>query len=138
MPPIRRRLAFAVLILVPGMALVVTTHGQDDKAAPTRAQFMRKKLELSKEILEGLTTENYAKISKNAKALKVMSQAAEWEVPTIPDVEHYLPYTAEFQRITTDLMKKAEAKNLDGATLDFVRLTTSCVNCHKYVRAVKD
>lgn len=137
MPQIRRWRAFASIAVVSVVGFGLTTVGQDEKA-PTRAQFMRKKLELSKNVLEGLTTENYTLIAKNAKALKVMSQAAEWEVPTIPDVEHYLPYTAEFQRITTDLIKKAEAKNLDGATLDFVRLTTSCVNCHKYVRMGKD
>jgi hypothetical protein len=96
---------------------------------------MRKKLELAKNILEGLTLEDYALIAKNAKALRVLSQAAEWEVPTIPDVDNYLRYTDEFQRITGDMAKKSEAKNLDGATLDYVRMTTSCVNCHKYVRA---
>jgi hypothetical protein len=129
------------LALTPLLALVLTTAGQEPDErptrAPTRAQFMRKKLEFAKNVLEGLTTEDYALVAKNAKGLRLLSQAAEWEVPTIPDVENYLAYTVEFQRITSDMAKKAEAKNLDGATLDYVRMTTNCVNCHKYVRTTK-
>jgi hypothetical protein len=127
----RQPIVVALVALVPALMLVVRSAGQDAK----RAEFMRKKLELSKNLLEGLTTEDFSLIAKNAKALRVMSQAAEWEAPTIPDVDNYLSHTAEFQRITGDMIKKADAKNLDGATLDFVRMTTSCVNCHKYVRS---
>jgi hypothetical protein len=130
-------LALGTFVVVTLAAIVVSSRGQVEQPGPTRAQFMRKKLDLSKNVLEGLTTEDYKLIIKNAKALRVMSQAAEWQVPTIPNVEHYLPYTAEFQRITGDMIKKAEAKNLDGVTLGFVQMTTSCVNCHKYVRDVK-
>jgi hypothetical protein len=30
--------------------------------------------------------------------------------------------------------RKAKDKNIDGATLAYLRLTMNCVNCHKYVR----
>ncbi len=63
-----------------------------------------------------------------------MSAAAEWEVPTIPSAQEYLVFTGEFQRLCDDLDAKAKEKNLDGATLAFLRITMSCVNCHKYVR----
>ena len=32
------------------------------------------------------------------------------------------------------MQAKAKAKNLDGATLAYVRLTMNCIECHKYVR----
>ena len=51
-------------------------------------------------MLEGLTLENYDAISKNAKALKRLSEAAEWEVPTIPNATDYVAFTSEFQRHT--------------------------------------
>ena len=103
---------------------------------PTRREFMRTKLESSRKILEGLTLEDYDLIAKGAKELKALSRAAEWEVPTIPNADDYVVYTGEFQRLADELSRKAREKNLDGATLAYFRLTTSCVNCHKYVRSV--
>jgi hypothetical protein len=73
-------------------------------------------------------------IEKGAKAMKKLSQAAEWEVPTIPSVPEYIVFTSEFQRLADEVAQKARDKNIDGATLAYVKLTMSCVNCHKYVR----
>ncbi|MFO0908954.1 MAG: hypothetical protein U0794_11440 [Isosphaeraceae bacterium] len=101
---------------------------------PTRGEFMRQKLEFSKLVLEGLSVENYDLISKNARNLRKLSLAAEWEVPMIPNANEYITFTAEFQRLCDDLVANARDKNLDGATLSYLRLTMSCVNCHKYVR----
>jgi hypothetical protein len=101
---------------------------------PTRREFMRDKLEFSGKVLEGLTLEDYAMIEKAAKAMKKLSQAAEWEVPTIPSVPEYIVFTSEFQRLADEVAQKARDRNIDGATLAYVKLTMSCVNCHKYVR----
>jgi hypothetical protein len=100
----------------------------------SRAEFMRMKLDYSKKVLEGLTLEDYETISKSAKALKRLSEAAEWEVPTIPNANEYIVFTSEFQRLTDEMGRKAKDKNIDGATLAYLRLTMNCVNCHKYVR----
>ena len=97
---------------------------------------MRLKLDFSKKILEGLVTEDFDAIVDGAGKLKRLSMAAEWEVPTIPNVQEYLPFTTDFQRIADDLQKSARARNLDGATLAYTRLTINCVECHKYVRGV--
>jgi hypothetical protein len=101
---------------------------------PARREFMRQKLEFSKLILEGLTLENYDSIGRNARALKRLSEASEWEVPTIPNAVDYVTFTGEFQRLCDELVAKSKEKNIDGATLAYLRLTMSCVNCHKYVR----
>jgi hypothetical protein len=119
-----------------GLALAATflaARGQEQPRR-TRAELMRMKLEHSKKILEGLTLENYPAITKEAQALKKISEAAEWEVPTIPNAGEYIVFTSEFQRLADELAKKAKEKNLDGATLAYLRLTMNCVNCHKYVR----
>ena len=39
-----------------------------------------------------------------------------------------------FRRQANALTKAAQEKNLDAATLAYVRLTMSCVDCHKFVR----
>jgi hypothetical protein len=100
----------------------------------SRAEFMRMKLEFSKKVLEGLTLEDYPGITKSARALKRLSEAAEWEVPTIPNATEYVAFTGEFQRVADELAQKAKDRNIDGATLAYLRLTMNCVNCHKYVR----
>jgi cytochrome c556 len=124
-------IALAVPVAIAG---VLTARAQDDAKAARRSQFMRQKLEYAKGALEGLAVEDYGRIARSARDLKALSQAAEWEVPTIPNVDEYLPYTAEFQRVADEMMKKARAGNLDGATLAYVQMTMSCVKCHKYVR----
>lgn len=123
------RLVLLVLFVVAGTRLV----GGEEKPA-TRREFMREKLELSKGILEGLTTEDYPTISKNASALKALSTQAKWNMGVLPNATEYIAFTSEFQKISDELAKKANAKNLDGATLEYLRLTMNCVQCHKYVR----
>jgi hypothetical protein len=127
----RRRILFSLA----GLALAAATWAAQEGAQRphSRAEFMRIKLEYSKKVLEGLTLEDYAGISKNAKALKRLSEAAEWEVPTIPNAPDYMIFTTEFQRLTDEMDRKAKDKNIDGATLAYLRLTMNCVTCHKYV-----
>ncbi|MGB2611155.1 MAG: hypothetical protein ACXWPK_18965 [Isosphaeraceae bacterium] len=123
-------LALVSLPFVP--ALSTGRAGQQEKQ--NRSEFMRRKLEFSKNVLEGLALEQYPMIEKNAKALKILSQAAEWEVPMIPNATDYVALTSEFQRNTDELVKAAKQGNIDGATLAYVKLTMNCVQCHKYVR----
>ncbi len=128
-----------IVLGLAGLALAATfLAAQAQEQRPhTRAESMRMKLEYSKKVLEGLTLEDYETISKNAKALKKLIADARWEAPTIPDPSDYDVFTGEFQRLTDELDKKAKDKNIDGATLAYLRLTMNCVNCHRYVRQAK-
>ena len=92
-------LALAGLPFVPVPALSTGRASQQQKQ--NRREFMRRKLEFSKNVLEGLALEQYPTIEKNAKAMKVLSQAAEWEVPMIPNAADYVALTSEFQRHPT-------------------------------------
>jgi len=123
-------LAFAGLAMVP--AFSTSRAAQQEKR--NRGEFMRQKLEFSKNVLEGLSLEQFTMIEKNAKALKKLSEAAEWEVPVIPNATDYVALTSEFQRYAEDLAKNAKQGNIDGATLAYLKLTMNCVQCHKYVR----
>jgi hypothetical protein len=125
----------SLLALIVASAGPLPSRGQDAETGQ-RVRFMRKKLEFSKNVLEGLAREDFDLIAKNAKGLMVMSQASEWDDPVMPNVEQYLSYTREFQRLTDELIRSGKQKNLDGATLAYVQLTVNCVNCHKYVRVV--
>ncbi|MFM1802648.1 MAG: hypothetical protein RJA81_2000 [Planctomycetota bacterium] len=139
------RLTIASLVGLTTIAVLTTTmiavRAQDEDLLSRRAKrstFMKMKLEYSKNLLEGLTVEDFDKIKANAKALKAMSQAAEWEVPEIPNVQEYLTYSADFQRLCDELVRASDRKSIDGTTLNYVQLTVNCVKCHQYVRFKKN
>jgi hypothetical protein len=93
--------------------------------------FMRQKLAYSQAILEGMAIEDYALLVKNARALRELSEDAQWRVS--PNV-NYLRLSNEFQTLADELAAKAQDRNLDGVTLAFFKLTNNCVACHKLVR----
>jgi hypothetical protein len=116
----------AVLVMAPGYA----------QQPSTRREFMRKKLEYSKNVLEGLSLEDFGLVARNARALKAMSEVAAWRDSMIPNPQDYIPYTMEFQRQADELVQKANKSDLDGASLAYNQLTLTCVRCHKYARLV--
>jgi cytochrome c556 len=101
------------------------------KRNPAAKEFMRDKLELSQRVLEGLATEDYDLIIAKATRLSAMSKEADWRVFENPD---YDQQSLTFRRHVNSLVKAAKDKNLDAATLAYVRVTMSCVDCHKLVR----
>lgn len=123
----KRLAALALLIVATGGVIGVA---QNPGAKPTR-EFMRDKLELSQKILEGLAMENFEVMGTASRRLNAMSQEAAWQAFDNPD---YAQLSAGFRKNVEALTKAAKSKNLDGATLAYVRVTISCVECHKYVR----
>lgn len=98
-----------------------------------QSQFMRKKLEASRWILEGLTTEDEELIVKGAKALAEMSAAEKWQVHH--DVL-YKQFSNEFQRSAKSLIDAAEKGNFDAARLRWMDTTLKCIDCHTFVRGI--
>jgi len=93
--------------------------------------FMRKKLAASQSILEGLAVEDFDLIAEGAKQLKATAGAAEFMAFNDPE---YVEHADDFRRIINKLAVAAKEKRLDGATLAFLDITMSCVECHKHVR----
>jgi len=123
------RLLFVALTAV---AIVASLALQDTRAqAPDTRTFMRLKLVHAQSVLEGLATEDFSKIAKGGEALVLLSHESNWKVFQTPD---YNEHSSDFRRIAGALVKHAKEKNLDAAALDYVLLTTNCVQCHKYVR----
>lgn len=121
-------------------ACVVTTRGQSEpkldvpKEVRPLDAFMRRKLDLTRDAVKGIVTEDFPLIKKSAEGLEHMSRQAEWEVFHLPDYNHY---SIEFRRIARSLARRAEDKNIDGAALAYVQLTLSCVECHKFTRGIR-
>jgi hypothetical protein len=121
---------------VVALALVVpmmSGHGDEpDREKDKVAMLMRKKLENSQKVLEGVTTGDFKLISRHADELIAISKEAEWKVLKTP---RYEVYSNDFRAKAEELIKNADDKNLDAAALSYVDLTLTCVKCHKYVRA---
>lgn len=116
-----------VAVLAAGM---LGLSGQSKRQRAVK-EFMRDKLELSQKVLEGLSMEDYDLIAAKALKLTAMTQEADWRAFENPDYEQQ---SAMFRRQVEALARAAKNKNLDGATLAYVRMTMSCVECHKFVR----
>lgn len=120
-----------VLVLVAGAWTLAFAQAPK---SDTRAEFMRQKLDHTRSLLEGLTREDFTQITRSAKALRALSEAADWAEPKLGAQTRYGWYSLEFQELTDEIAARASAKNLDGATLGYVQLVANCVRCHRHVR----
>lgn len=102
------------------------------KAQRSNQMLMRDKLAYASKALEGLSLEDYGKIAEAGDFMYMISKAASWHV--IP-TDEYVRLSKNFQEQSRDLKRHAEEKNLDAASLDYMRITHSCVQCHSYMRA---
>jgi PleD family two-component response regulator len=124
-------------LLVPGQA---TSEDKLKKPLPDakldleQSTFMRKKLEASNQILEGLTVEDADLIVKGARILVEISAAERFQVQH--DVM-YRQFSGEFQRTAKGLLEAAEKKNYDLVALKWMDTTMKCLECHKFVRGIR-
>lgn len=118
-----------IAVMAGSVVWVSTASGKDPQ---TLAAFMRKKLDASSKVLEGLTTEDAELITAGADTLLDMSKSEIWNVLTDED---YREFNRDFRRSVKQLKEAAEKDNFDNATLQWIDSVKACVECHKYVRA---
>jgi cytochrome c556 len=116
-----------VSVLALGLAAVVA----QSKRSRAAKEFMRDKLELTQKVLEGVATEDWDLVVAKGTKLSAMTQEADWRVFENPNYEQQ---SLMFRQHVDSLVKAAKKKDLDAATLAYVRMTISCVDCHKAVR----
>jgi hypothetical protein len=109
---------------------VVSTFAQP-KVPVTTKEFMREKLGHSQKVLEALALEDFFTLEQRAKKLSAMTEDTSWQAFQNPD---YAEHSATFRRHANALTRAAQEKDLDAAALAYVRLTMSCIECHKMVR----
>lgn len=123
-----RLFLFVILFAVATGLAVTAAESRRNRAAK---EFMRDKLELSQQALEGLAMEDYDLLIAKGTKLSAMTKAADWKLFENPDYDQQIRL---FRRQVDAMVKAAKEKNLDAATLAYVRMTMSCVDCHKLVR----
>ena len=125
------------MVLVAGTA-VATLAIWSTRLTPVAAEpgvdlssFMRKKLDASSMILEGLAVEDASLISKGSAMILEMSKVELWNVLTDSD---YAEFNRDFRSTMRKLHQAADDKNFDNAMLQWIDAMKSCVECHKFVR----
>lgn len=111
--------------------VLVALAGEAGTAQTVRLnQVMRAKLQHSQRILEAVVTSNWPLLENESKALVQITRDPAWSVLQFPE---YVRHTSAFVRATDDLIESARLRDLEGASLGFVALSTSCVSCHRYL-----
>ena len=118
------RLAVAVLIIV------ATTGPTPGAQALRMKQVMRAKLDHSQRILEAVVTSNWQLLDQESRQMGLVVREPAWQALVMPE---FIRHSEAFLRATEDLNEAANARDLERASLGFVSLTTSCVNCHRYL-----
>lgn len=124
----------ASMALVGVVAVFSTSTPAVGKDQLSLSDFMRKKLDASSRILEGITTEDAEMVKGGADTLLEMSKAEVWNVLTDED---YREFNRDFRSSVQKLKTAAEKGNFDNATLQWIDSVKGCVECHKYVRSVR-
>jgi hypothetical protein len=130
----RITLFLVILGIICGYAYHAGVLALAQEPAESTKQFpvlMHMKLDRSKDVLEGLSVENYGMIAENARRLKLLSLESGWNVIQSKEYEQQ---SHDFRRACDVIADAAEEKNINRAALGYVTLTVRCVECHSYVR----
>ena len=120
----------AFMTIAVGVGLLCNFYAAADEKYASETD-MKRKLEYSKQILDGLVTEDFDKILKGSKALNELAQQ-KW---LKSDSSQYDTHNHLFWFTAGALVRAAKQQDIDSATLSYTQLTLSCVNCHKLLRA---
>lgn len=110
--------------------LLVPALPSFSESPDAHARQMRRKLEYSQQILDGLVTEDFEKMRNAATSLNELGKRKWIENESTDDRTQ----NQVFWFTTGTLLMAAEKKNLDGALLSYTQMTHSCVNCHQLLR----
>ncbi len=126
-------------LIVVGIFFVLVLGGETPAPSQTSGKkvekLMKKKLQNSQNLLEGIAIGDFKKITASAEELLELTKTEEWLMYKTP---RYQMHSNDFQRAAETLIRKAKDKNMDGTTLAFFEMTMSCVRCHQHVREIRD
>lgn len=99
--------------------------------------WMKQKLELSQNILSGLTMGDWDAVELNAQRMNIVNYLEKWIAADKPQYTEYKRQLSYFELANREILRQAKAKNIEGATLAYNQLNISCVQCHQVVRDAK-
>jgi len=93
--------------------------------------WMTRKLEHSQKVLAGLTRADFALIRKHADSMLVLTYLEKWDRADLPAYKEQL---RSFEKANKDLVRHANDKNIEAATIAYTQLIGTCVRCHNVIR----
>ena len=126
-----------LLLLAAITAGILLTCGRPAPADEKPTDWMKQKLEMSQNILAGLTKGDFESIEANALKMNVVNYLEKQVAADQPQYKEYMRQLTAFETANRDLLRQSAKKNIEGSTLAYVQLTLSCVQCHKIVRDAK-
>jgi hypothetical protein len=130
-----------LLLIVAGIVVLNVSEVQTSAAvqveiaAPpdkkTMEKFMTRKLAAAQRALEGVSRDDHALIQKATSEMIELSRQAAWEQMAS---YRFVQDTTDFVAAAEFLSRMADAKDVEGTSLGFMRLTMTCTNCHNHVR----
>ncbi|MDA0660813.1 MAG: hypothetical protein O2931_09015 [Planctomycetota bacterium] len=124
--------ALLVLVVSVGVSRLLTTGWTADVEPTGRLEaLMERKLVSAQRVLEGLATEDFDLMRIEASRLHLYSEEAGWQVL---QTEEYRRLSNDFRNAAQRIQTSAKEGNLDGASLGYIKLTMTCLECHRHVR----
>ncbi|QDU26209.1 hypothetical protein ETAA8_12840 [Anatilimnocola aggregata] len=96
--------------------------------------WMKKKLDFSRHILEGIASGDCDKIAQSAQTMRSLGKIEAFMRGRNPG---YRGQLQAFDMSLDEIIRQANKDNIEGVTLGFNQLTVSCVQCHKQMRESK-
>jgi hypothetical protein len=112
-------------------AMLALAAAQAGGQTPRTGKLMREKLVHAQRILEALTTSNHALLEREATALARVTESPDWWVLRSPE---FRGHSDRFLKVANELAQSARDRDLDAASAQYASLTTTCYQCHKYVK----
>jgi len=112
--------------------LLVLMSGLEAPAqTPATGRLMRQKLAHSQKILEAILTSDFALLDRESASLAQATTMPAWSVFYSPE---YTRQSGAFLRAIDDLREAASRMDLDGAASNYMSLTLTCFQCHRYMK----
>ena len=134
--------AYAVITLTQPISVKASSTSseaaQDEIAAPPSKaamdELMRQKLSATQGALEAVMREDFEQLHEVSLQMVALSRKEVWEQMASP---RFVQDTADFVATVEFMDRMAEARDTEGVTLGFVRLTMACADCHRHMRTPK-
>lgn len=144
----KRFILLTSLVVVTAVAVAVVAADKDkqkpkeSQKEPVAAQkeseadrWMHAKLNYAQQIFAGLTEGDLEVVKKRAQLMAVVNVLEDWMKKS--DFKKKSAYQGQlnaFEFANKELIRNADDDNIDGALEAWLKLSRSCVECHKMIR----
>lgn len=105
------------------------------KTADEGDRWMQAKLHSAQQIFAGLTQGDLDVVKKRAQYMAVVNVLEDWlKKSDFKKKSAYQGQLNAFEFANKELIRNADDENIDGALEAWIKLSRSCVECHKLIR----